>query len=206
MIIEVLTTIGMVFLWALWIMLPAYIPNPAAALLGGGTPIDFGKCAKDGRRIFGDGKTWRGLIGGIVVGIIFGGIQIWARWFFHLDFLPELTWVTVICLSVGALLGDLIKSYFKRRLGKDRGAKWPIADMYDMVVGSLGLMTIVVLITGNISWFQTVFSAFSSGIVLDMGWGGALAAVLIAIIILSPLMHRSANIIGYMFKLKDVPW
>ena len=117
MIIEVLTTIGMVFLWALWIMLPAYIPNPAAALLGGGTPIDFGKCAKDGRRIFGDGKTWRGLIGGIIVGIIFGGIQIWARWFFHLDFLPELTWVTVICLSVGALLGDLIKSYFKRRLG-----------------------------------------------------------------------------------------
>ncbi|MDO5829095.1 MAG: hypothetical protein Q4Q25_02985, partial [Methanocorpusculum sp.] len=71
---------------------------------------------------------------------------------------------------------------------------------------SLGLMTIVLLITGNISWFQTVFSAFSSGIVLDMGWGWALAAVLTAIIILSPLMHRSANIIGYMFKLKDVPW
>ena len=61
---EILVSIGMAFLWAFWIMIPAYIPNPAAALVGGGTPIDFGKCAKDGNRLFGDGKTWRGLIGG----------------------------------------------------------------------------------------------------------------------------------------------
>ncbi|MCK9308634.1 MAG: CDP-archaeol synthase, partial [Methanoculleus sp.] len=28
---------------ALWIMIPAYVPNSAAALFGGGTPIDFGR-------------------------------------------------------------------------------------------------------------------------------------------------------------------
>lgn len=206
MITELFVTIGMAFLWAFWIMLPAFIPNPAAALLGGGTPIDFGKCAKDGRRIFGDGKTWRGLFGGIAAGIIFGAFLMWLRWFCHLDFLPEHTWITVIGLSVGALLGDLVKSYFKRRLGKERGAKWPVADMYDMVAGSLILMTVLLLVTGNIGWFAQVFSSFSGGMVLDIGTAGAILAVLAAILITSPLMHRSANIIGYMFKLKDVPW
>ena len=44
-------------IWALWIMLPAYVPNPVAALLGGGTPIDLRKNYSDGNRIFGDGKT-----------------------------------------------------------------------------------------------------------------------------------------------------
>jgi len=195
MVLEIIATIGMVFLWAFWIMVPAYIPNPAAALLGGGTPIDFGKCAKDGRRIFGDGKTWRGLIGGIIVGIIFGVIQMLLQYFCNLTFLPQHTWATIIPLSIGALLGDLTKSYFKRRLGKERGSKWPIADMYDMVIGSLVLMTIVLLITSGVSWFTENFTSVWFGI-----------AVLVAIFIVSPLMHRGTNIIAYMFKLKDVPW
>ncbi|HQL60331.1 MAG TPA: CDP-archaeol synthase, partial [Methanoculleus sp.] len=44
-------------------MLPAYVPNSAAALFGGGTPIDSGRTFGDGRRIFGDGKTYRGFFG-----------------------------------------------------------------------------------------------------------------------------------------------
>ncbi|MDO5844612.1 MAG: CDP-2,3-bis-(O-geranylgeranyl)-sn-glycerol synthase [Methanocorpusculum sp.] len=176
-------------------MIPAYIPNPAAALVGGGTPIDFGKCAKDGNRIFGDGKTWRGLIGGILIGIIFGIVQIFLVNTFHWDFLPQHTIITVCALAAGSLLGDLIKSYFKRRLGKDRGTKWPIADMYDMVVGSLVLLTLVLLVTGNIGWFAETFQT--------VGWG---VGVLVAILILSPLLHRGTNIIGYLLGLKKVPW
>ena len=53
---------------ALWAMLPAYVPNSAAAVFGGGTPIDFGKTCGDGRRIFGDGKTHRGFFGGVLCG------------------------------------------------------------------------------------------------------------------------------------------
>jgi CDP-2,3-bis-(O-geranylgeranyl)-sn-glycerol synthase len=195
LIVDFLIAIGMAFLWAFWIMIPAYIPNPAAALIGGGTPIDFGKCAKDGRRIFGDGKTWRGLIGGIIIGIIFGLIQIFLVGFFQWDFLPKHTIVTICALSTGALLGDLIKSYFKRRLGKERGAKWPIADMYDMVVGSLVLMVLALLVTGNIGWFAANF---------DSVW--FLLGTFVAILILSPLLHRGTNIIGYLLGLKDVPW
>jgi len=53
-------------------MLPAYLPNPVAALCGGGTPIDFGRNFSDNRRLFGDGKTWRGLIVGILAGVMIG--------------------------------------------------------------------------------------------------------------------------------------
>ncbi|MDX1747598.1 MAG: CDP-archaeol synthase, partial [Halobacteriales archaeon] len=52
---------------ALWAMLPAYIPNNAAVLFGGGRPIDGGR-TWDGRRVLGDGKTWRGTVAGTLAG------------------------------------------------------------------------------------------------------------------------------------------
>ena len=58
-------------------MLPAYLPNPTAALFGGGTPIDLGRNYSDGRRFFGDGKTYRGLILGVLAGIVVGLLQMW---------------------------------------------------------------------------------------------------------------------------------
>ena len=57
---------------AFWLMLPAYIPNNCASLFGGGTPLDMGRTFKDGRRILGDGKTFRGTIAGTICGIAGG--------------------------------------------------------------------------------------------------------------------------------------
>jgi len=125
---------------ALWIMLPAYLPNPVAALCGGGSPIDCGKNFSDGNRVFGDGKTWRGLIAGISAGIVIGFIQIWVSGAYDLSYLPRQTLLSVTLLAVGALLGDLVKSFFKRRFGKERGAKWPVADQYDLVAGAFALL------------------------------------------------------------------
>ncbi|MFB6219607.1 MAG: CDP-archaeol synthase, partial [Halobacteriaceae archaeon] len=53
---------------ALWAMLPAYVPNNAAVLVGGGRPIDGGRTWR-GRRLLGDGKTWRGTAGGVAAGV-----------------------------------------------------------------------------------------------------------------------------------------
>ena len=53
-------------------MLPAYLPNNCAVIFGGGMPLDFGKDYGDGRRILGDGKTFRGTIGGTMSGILAG--------------------------------------------------------------------------------------------------------------------------------------
>jgi CDP-2,3-bis-(O-geranylgeranyl)-sn-glycerol synthase len=170
---------------AVWIMLPAYLPNPVAALFGGGTPIDRGRNFTDGRRIFGDGKTYRGLVLGILAGIAAGFVQIRLYDMYGPWGLPEHTWLSVTLLATGALLGDLCKSFFKRRFGKDRGAKWPIADQYDLVAGALVLTLIVYP-----SWII-------SNITLP---------VFIVILVLTPVLHRTVNIIGYYLRVKEVPW
>jgi CDP-2,3-bis-(O-geranylgeranyl)-sn-glycerol synthase len=172
-------------IWAFWIMLPAYIPNPAAAIFGGGTPIDLGRNFSDGKRIFGDGKTYRGLVIGILAGIITGIILIYLNFQFPFAGLPKQTFLSVILLATGALLGDLIKSFFKRRFGKERGTQWPIADQYDLVAGAF-----LLLLIGDPVWlFSTV----------------TLPEFLI-ILIITPVLHRATNIIGYLFRVKEVPW
>jgi CDP-2,3-bis-(O-geranylgeranyl)-sn-glycerol synthase len=170
---------------AVWIMLPAYIPNPVAALLGGGTPIDFGRNYSDGNRIFGDGKTFRGLFSGVIAGIITGILLIWLSFTFSLTFLPLHTVTSVSLLALGALLGDLGKSFLKRRMGKVRGEKWPVADQLDLVVGALLLM-----------------------LIFDPAWLFAYLTlpILIIIVILTIVLHRAVNIIGYMLGVKEVPW
>ena len=170
---------------AVWIMLPAYIPNPMAALLGGGTPIDFGRNYSDGHRIFGDGKTFRGIFFGVLAGIITGLILIWLSLTFILTFLPQHTLASVSLLALGALLGDLGKSFLKRRMGKVRGEKWPVADQLDLVVGAFVLM-----------------------LIFDPAWLFAYLTlpILIIIVILTVVLHRAVNIIGYMLGVKEVPW
>ena len=166
-------------------MLPAYLPNPIAALAGGGTPIDLGRNFSDGKRIFGDGKTYRGLIIGIFAGIGIGLAQIWVSGVYGWESLPEQTYMSITLLATGALLGDVGKSFLKRRLGKERGAKWPIADMYDLVAGAL-LMVLI----------------------FDSEWlfANMTLTIFILILILTPILHRAVNIIGYHFRVKEVPW
>lgn len=170
---------------ALWVMIPAYVPNSAAAVLGGGTPIDFGKKFCDGRRIFGDGKTYRGFFGGVLCGILAGLIEIWARSTFNLTVFPQHTLLSVTLLASGALLGDLVKSFLKRRLGKERGESWFLADQYDLVIGSFVLILLI--------YPQWLFENITLPIAV---W----------IVILTPLLHRVVNIIGYYIGVKEVPW
>ena len=170
---------------ALWIMIPAYVPNSAAALFGGGTPIDFGRRSGDGRRIFGDGKTYRGFFGGVLCGILAGLVEIWAWFTFSLTALPYQTFISITLLATGALLGDLVKSYLKRRLGKERGESWFLADQYDLVVGSFLLILLIYP-----EWL----------------FGNITLPIAVWIVIMTPLLHRVVNIIGYYIGVKEVPW
>ncbi len=166
-------------------MLPAYIPNSVAVASGGGIPIDFGKNFSDGNRIFGDGKTWRGFIIGSAAGILVGLVLIFLQARYALAFLPALTLPGVILFAVGALLGDMVKSFMKRRLGKPSGSKWPVADQYDLVAG-----------------------AFVMAAVFDTGWFFSVMTlpIFVAVLIITPLLHRVTNIIGYAAGVKKVPW
>ncbi|HII76260.1 MAG TPA: CDP-2,3-bis-(O-geranylgeranyl)-sn-glycerol synthase [Methanolinea sp.] len=166
-------------------MLPAYVPNSVAAALGGGRPIDNGRYFSDGRRIFGDGKTYRGFFAGVAGGILAGGMQIWLQDIFPISSLPAQTLLSIVLLAFGALLGDLAKSFFKRRLGKASGERWPVADQYDLVVGAFVMLAIF-----DLPWLlQTVT-----------------LPVLFWILVLTPLLHKTANVIGYLTGVKDVPW
>ncbi|MFA5236498.1 MAG: CDP-2,3-bis-(O-geranylgeranyl)-sn-glycerol synthase [Methanoregula sp.] len=170
---------------AFWIMVPAYIPNPVAALCGGGTPIDFNRNYSDGRRLLGDGKTYRGLVCGVLAGIAVGTLQIWLAVTGGWTFLPQHTAASIVLLSLGALLGDMGKSFFKRRLGKNRGDAWPIADQYDLVIGAFVMM-----------------------LIFDPSWlfANITLPAFIVILIMTPILHRAVNIIGYLCGVKKEPW
>src|SRR3972149_5851708 len=121
---------------AFWFLLPAYAANPMAVVFGGGTPMDFGRSLRDGRRILGDGKTWRGVAGGIASGLAPGpplsfiGPLIPPRASFG-DW-PGVLGVLIL-LPVGALLGALLGAFVKRRLGRARGATGPGLAPYDFM-------------------------------------------------------------------------
>ena len=166
----------------IWLMLPAYVPNPAAALFGGGAPIDLGNKLKDGYRIFGDGKTFRGLIAGTLCGIVIGLIQ---NLLSPMMGLPSFVLPALVCLSFGALLGDLCKSFFKRRFGLRRGASLPVVDQLDLVFGSWLLCFIFVR-----EWFLYNFNL----------------QIIVVVLVMTPLLHISMNVIGYKMGVKKEPW
>ena len=179
----------------LWVMMPAYLANTIAVVTGGRFPIDQGKKLGDGNRILGDGKTWSGLLGGTIGGIIVGYVQL----NFGTSFIDsiagtnnETLWgdtpfLIFFLLAFGALFGDLTASFFKRRQNLNRGDKYPLLDMYDFIAMSL----LLTLIIGG-GWLQT--------------WIFDGTMPLFTLLIATPILHRGVNIIGFKIGLKNEPW
>jgi CDP-2,3-bis-(O-geranylgeranyl)-sn-glycerol synthase len=170
---------------AMWLMLPAYIANSMAVVFGGGTPMDLGLKWTDSQRVLGDGKTIKGLIGGTACGITAGLLQIYIASIFSIQFVPTIT--AIITLSFGALLGDIVKSFFKRRIGFVRGAELPLIDQLDFVAGAWILTYIF-----DPVWFTKYF--------ISSPW------IILTVLVLTPILHRLTNIFGYNIKLKKEPW
>jgi CDP-2,3-bis-(O-geranylgeranyl)-sn-glycerol synthase len=172
---------------ALWAMLPAYVPNNAAVLFGGGRPIDGGR-TMGGRRLLGDGKTWRGTAAGIVTGavvaLVLDAVRPPVAAVLGVD-LPGFPPAVVLALPVGAMVGDMAASFLKRRLGTERGAPVPGLDQLDFVVGALAFAA-----AAAPRWFAATFTL------------PALAVVLVA----TPLLHLVTNAGAYLLGLKPDPW
>ncbi|WP_439027732.1 CDP-2,3-bis-(O-geranylgeranyl)-sn-glycerol synthase [Haloarchaeobius sp. DT45] len=172
---------------AFWAMLPAYVPNNVAVLVGGGPPIDGGRTWK-GRRLLGDGKSWRGTFGGTLAGMLLAlGLSTIADPVSDVVgvTLPTFPVVVAFTLSFGAMLGDIVASFLKRRTGRERGASFPGLDQLDFVVGALALTAIA-----DPAWFGDVFTLPVLGVVL----------------VITPLLHLSTNGIAYVLHLKEEPW
>jgi|ETN01SMinimDraft_4_1059930.scaffolds.fasta_scaffold08716_3 CDP-2,3-bis-(O-geranylgeranyl)-sn-glycerol synthase len=140
--------------------LPMAIANMAPVFIKGKHPIDFGK-EKNGRRILGKGKTWEGLFGGTLI----GGIVGFLLGNFQLG----------LAVAFGALLGDIIESFIKRKVGIKSGHPWWGFDQLDFVIGGILLG----------SFIETPMTK----------------TVIILLLVMS-LGHPLANYIGYKLKMK----
>ena len=166
---------------AIWLMLPAYITNASAAFFGGKIPIDRG--VHLGRnRLLGDGKTFEGLFKGCSAGFLCGLLQHLYNGSF--GSYPRFI-IVLLALSAGAMLGDIMGSFVKRRLGLRRGAPLPVVDQLDFVGGAWLLLFIVAR-----DWFSSNFSA----------------EVMLVVILITPLLHLLTNFIGFKLGMKEVPW
>ncbi len=150
-------------------------------VLGGKTPLDFNMKFADKKPILGKGKTWRGSIMGIAAGTLIAYIQTIIQSNYNIDSLnlTEMTLTLGFLLSSGAIIGDIAKSFIKRRMNIERGKMLPILDQIDFVIGAL------------------IFASFATSIRIE---------TVITLIIITPAVHRIANIIAYKLKLKKVPW
>ena len=149
-IISVLTLAA----YSIYFMLPAYLSNVSALTFGGGTPLDQGKTLKDGRRILGDGVTWRGTIIGTIIGTSIGALQgIVAG-----DILFGAT--LGLALGGGAIVGDACGSFIKRRIKIERGRPAPIMDQLDFAVGALVFASLVVNIPFNMIILIIIITVF----------------------------------------------
>ncbi len=94
-------------------------------------PMDFGKCLSDGKRIFGDNKTWKGFLGYLFLNVIFStlwGFACGAGGFEHLNFFyvnhenaMGFNLLTGALLGLGYALFELPNSFLKRRLDVEPG-------------------------------------------------------------------------------------
>ncbi len=158
---------------ALKFIFPAYCANATPVLAGGGPNMDFGKNFLDGKRILGNHKTFRGFFFGWGVGI---GVGLVEGYVFGFQNFPVLFSVLI---PLGALLGDLMGAFIKRRAGIAPGGLLPIVDQVDFVAGAV------------------VFS-----IPLAMiGW-----EVAITVLAITPPIHLFTNYLAYKLKLKSNPW
>jgi len=135
----------MLIVEALKFIFPAYCANGTPVLAGGGTKMDFGRNFVDGKRIFGNNKTFRGFFFGWGVGF---GVGILEGLVFGFQNYPVLF---AVLIPLGALLGDLTGAFIKRRIGIKPGGLLPIVDQIDFVVGAVVFSLPLALISWEVA-------------------------------------------------------
>lgn len=147
-------------------------------------PVDFGKKFV-GKEIFGAHKTWRGLLvatfaGGVFfiferqIILTFPRTEFWSP--FDLRIVP---WWFGFLFAAGAILGDLVKSFFKRRFDIPPGATWYPFDQIDFLLGA-----------ALVASFYYTFTPLMWLIIFFIG----------------SALHIIVNHIGFWLKIKNSPW
>jgi len=149
----------------IYFFLAAYLANAAPVLCGGGAPLDGGRTFLDHRPLLGSHKTVRGTLSGIVVGSLTGLIQG--------DPLRG------FLLSCGAVGGDLLTSFVKRRLNLKPGAPLPVFDQLGFILGAIALVSLV---------------------------SPPSREMIITILVATLPIHFLSNLFAFLLKIKEKPW
>lgn len=179
-------------LFALWFLLPAAAANAIPVFVAKipvldklDAPIDAGK-TWHGHAILGPHKTWRGIIAGIIIATFVLWIQQiavanydWASYMADgVDYAALPTLILGPLFAIGALGGDAIESFFKRRLNIKSGGSWVPFDQLDYIIGSVLVTLFFVILTP-----------------MQYVW----------IFIVWFIMHLLGSYIGYLIGVKDDP-
>jgi len=162
---------------ALYFFLPAYFANMA--------PVIFRKIPilsiPVQEKWFGKNKTWRGL----VIATIIGTLVFWAQkslysqgGFWEEVALIDYSGHTILLgflLGFGAILGDMVESFYKRRRNIAPGKPWIPWDQLDFVIGAIALSAFVYV---------------------------PKIEVIIILLLASPVLHIIVNHIAYWLKIR----
>ncbi|MGB6442957.1 MAG: CDP-2,3-bis-(O-geranylgeranyl)-sn-glycerol synthase [Thermoplasmata archaeon] len=180
----------------LWLLLPAYVANAIATIpRGRGPPMDFGRLwARDGRRVLGPSKTWSGFLFGGFVAMPVGLLEAWLILLAppNLEIVPYLGSTVLAAVPVlailtfGAMTGDALGSFLKRRLGRESGARTLLLDQLPFV-----LVPIAIGLAAYPALFLGVFESWEAVL-----W----------LLVYTLGLHAAFNWVGYKAGLKKVPW
>ena len=132
---------------SLWFILPAYFANAAPVfvkLITKTHPIDGGRLFFDKKPITGKGKTIEGFLFAIIIGVIIGLIQSKYNYLVPTAEI-KMTITLSFLLAFGAIFGDFLASFLKRRLGFKRGESVFLLDQLDFVIIAILFATIIVI-------------------------------------------------------------
>lgn len=141
-----LNTPNIEILTVLWFLIPGGVANITASISAKiwpkfNLPLDlFFKFR--GKRIFGEHKTYRGLISGTIAGAIAYFLQDYFTTnisTFEKIILPNYggNLFLAFLLPFGALMGDATKSFFKRQFDINPGKSWFPFDQIDWLIGTM---------------------------------------------------------------------
>ena len=179
--------------FALWFFAPGGVANMAPVLAANvpalknlNHPMDFGKTFRD-KRILGSHKTLRGLSSGVIAGFLTAVLQMVLVNIFpsisnitkSIDYTDSRVLVIGVLMGLGALIGDAVKSFFKRQIGVQPGKNWVPFDQTDFIIG--GLVFTAPLVSFDVGTYFTI-------------------------LIVMTLLHPATNLLGWVLKLKSKPF